>query len=153
MKWPQNSIVVHWQKAFIISASVILILTGTAKVVSTFGKAEVLNLADPIFGIPFRNLMLLTGLVDLITALFCIFNANQKLNEYCIIWIVVNFLLYRVGLKCVGWHRPCSCLGNITGAIGLSPQRADLIMTWVLAYLVAGIAAILINKQLNINSR
>ena len=26
-----------------------------------------------------------------------------------------NFLIYRLGLWSIGWHRPCGCLGSLTG--------------------------------------
>jgi len=52
--------------------------------------------------------------------------------------LATNFVVYRVGLWWIGWHRPCGCLGNLTDLLGISPHTADTIMKLVLAYLLAG---------------
>jgi hypothetical protein len=38
----------------------------------------------------------------------------------------------------VGWHKPCSCLGNLTDALHIPPQTADTAMKIILAYLLIG---------------
>ena len=42
------------------------------------------------------------------------------------------------GLWYLGWQRPCSCLGNLTDTLHISPHVADVAMKIVLAYLLVG---------------
>jgi hypothetical protein len=96
--------------------------TGLAKIFSAFGRAEVLNVIDPIFGISFRHLMLLVGIIELIVAGICLSIPRQNISLGLMVWLATMFLLYRAGLWRLGWNRPCSCLGNITEAIHISPH-------------------------------
>jgi hypothetical protein len=38
----------------------------------------------------------------------------------------------------VGYHKPCSCLGNLTDALHIPPPMADTAMKIILAYLLIG---------------
>jgi hypothetical protein len=115
-----------------------LAITGVAKVWSGLGSSEVLAVLDPILGIKFGRLMLAVGVVEIIIALVCFFNKRQMLVLGMVAWISTMFLLYRLGLVWMGWHRPCSCLGNLTDALHISPEVAKNIMKVVLAYLLIG---------------
>jgi hypothetical protein len=46
--------------------------------------------------------------------------------------------MYRLGLWWMDWKKPCSCLGNLTDALHISPQTADNITKVLLAYLLIG---------------
>lgn len=137
----------QWIGWFIISAGCILAFTGAAKVISALGRAEVLAVTDPIFGLSFRWLLLTVGLLELIVAGICVTTANRKTSLSLIAWLATCFALYRGGLVRLGWNRPCSCLGNLTDAIHVAPEKADLMMKLVLVYLLAGcIGALLAGK-------
>ena len=123
---------------FVPSAAVILALTGIAKVWSAFGSVKVLAVADPIVGIPFRWLLLAVGVLELVIAGVCFFSRNQRLATLLVAWLATNFLVYRLGLWWMGWHRPCGCMGSLTNALHLSEKAADNIMKVVLAYLLIG---------------
>ncbi|MGO8931111.1 MAG: MauE/DoxX family redox-associated membrane protein [Limisphaerales bacterium] len=134
------------QKLLVRSAGVILGITGLAKSFSAIGTARALNAADPLIGIPFRQLFLLVGLVELLIAFFCLFTDKRRLSLLAVTWISTNFLVYRVGLWFIGWHRPCGCMGSLTDMLHLSPQAADNIMKGVLAYLLVGSYAMLLSQ-------
>ena len=120
-----------------------LAVTGLAKAVSAIGAAHALDTADPLIGLPFRQLLLLVGLSELLIAFFCLFTDKHRVSVRAIAWISTNFLVYRLGLWCIGWHRPCGCMGSLAGALHLSDQAADNIMKGVLAFLLLGSYAIL----------
>jgi hypothetical protein len=82
--------------------------------------------------------MLVVGLAEIVIALVCFFSKRQTLALWLVAWMSTNFLVYRIGLWWMDWHRPCSCLGSLTDALHLSPQVADNIMKVILAYLLAG---------------
>ena len=130
-------------RRFVISVAAILALTGIAKMWSAFGGAKVLVIADPILGLQFGHLMIAVGGFELAVAGMCLFSKSQRLPLIFVAWLSTNFVVYRLGLSWMGWHRPCNCLGNLTDALHISPQLADNIMKGVLAYLLIGSYGIL----------
>ena len=123
---------------FIRTAAVILGITGVAKVWTAFAPTKVLAVADPFTGISFGHLMLTVGVLELIIAIICWFAKSLKLALVLIAWMATNFVVYRCGLLMIGWHKPCSCLGNLTDALHIPPQTADTAMKIILAYLLIG---------------
>jgi len=116
----------------------VLVLTRLVKACGAIGPAQALDVADPIIGLPFRRLMLLVGLLELFVAFFCLFTDKRQFSMLAVAWLATNFVVYRVGLWWMGWHRPCGCLGNLTDLLGIAPHTADTIMKLVLAYLLIG---------------
>ena len=119
-------------------------VTGFAKVSTTLGHARALDIPDPMFGIPFRHLMLVVGLAELFIAFLCLFTDKRQFSVLAVAWLSTNFLVYRLGLWFIGWHKPCGCLGNLTDVLHISPAAADSIMKVVLAYLLVGSYATLL---------
>ncbi len=123
---------------FVKVAGTILAITGIAKVWSGFGNSKFLAVVDPIIGIKFGTLMLLVGVAEIAIALVCFFSKRQTLALGLVAWMSTNFVVYRLGLWWMDWKKPCSCLGNFTDALHISPQTADNIMKVLLAYLLIG---------------
>jgi len=113
-------------------------ITEIAKVWSGLGNSKFLAVIDPIFGIKFGTLMLAVGVVEIVIAAVCFFSKRQTLALGLVAWMSTSFVIYRLGLWWIDWHRPCGCLGNLTDAIHISPQVADNIMKVLLAYLLIG---------------
>jgi len=131
------------KKWFCLSAGIIFLITGSAKIWSSFGNAELLQRFDPILNINFRCLLLIVGILELILALFCLLNKSKTVAITMVAFLAGNLLAYRLGLWWIGWHRACACLGNLTDALHISPQTADTAMKMILAYLLIGSYAIL----------
>ncbi len=136
----------NWHAYYVTLASLILIITGGLKVWGAFGDSEMLKLADPIFGLPFRHLMWFVGILEIVVAVFCLCRRQSYLSIYALVWLTSSFVIYRIALKWVGWKKPCSCLGNLTDALYISPQTADNIMKVVLTYLLIGSYFLLIRQ-------
>lgn len=139
--WRKRPVLGTW---FILSAAIILVLTGVAKVWTAFAPTKVLAVADPITGVSFGHLMLAVGVVELVIASICLFAKSQTLKLGLIAWLASNFVVYRCGLWWMGWHKPCSCMGNLTDALHIRPEVADNIMKAILAYLFIGSYGLLI---------
>ena len=135
LECPKCNLCLDW---FIPSAATGLAITGAAKAWSAFAPSKLLAVADPITGLQFGHLMLAVGLLELVIAGICLFSNAQKLSLALIAWLATNFVVYRLGLWWMGWHKPCGCLGNMTDALHLSPQAADNIMKVIMAYLLVG---------------
>jgi hypothetical protein len=130
-------------KAFVLGAGTTLAVTGIAKVVSGMGDSKFLAVVDPIIGVKFGPLMLAVGMAEIAVALVCFLSKRQTLALGLVAWLATNFLVYRLGLWWMDWHRPCNCLGNLTDALHISPQAADNVMKVILAYLLIGSYALL----------
>jgi hypothetical protein len=133
-----------FQRRFILSAGVILAITGVAKVWTGLGNSKFLTVVDPIIGIKFGQLMLVVGVAEIAIALVCFFSKRQTLALALVAWMSTNFVVYRLGLWGMDWKAPCGCLGNLTDALHISPQTADNIMKVLLAYLLIGSYGLLI---------
>jgi hypothetical protein len=91
-----------------------------------------------ITGFQFLNLFRIVGGIEVAIALACIFSKRTWLPTGLLAWLATSFLAYRIGLVAVGYHRPCSCMGNLTDALHIPPQTADTAMKIILAYLLIG---------------
>jgi hypothetical protein len=126
------------EQFFIRSAGFLLMFTGIAKLVSALGKAGFLLEHEPITGISFTHLLVVAGILEVLIAFVCFFATRPKLSAQLVAWVSSVFLVYRIGLWWMNWQRPCHCLGNLTDALHISPQVADIGMKIVLAYLLIG---------------
>lgn len=134
--------------AFLFSAGLLFFITAAAKLVSSFGTARILETPDPIFGCSFRDVFRIVGLTELAVSIACFLVRGLRLRVVLVAWLATGFLLYRAGLILVGYHRPCSCLGNLTDAIHIPPMVADNIMKGILAYLLIGSYALIFQSWL-----
>ena len=123
---------------FIISAGAILLVTGVAKLWSATGTAGLLAQNDPVFRIPFREILVLASVMELVVSGFCIFGRSNLLKISLIACLSTQIAIYRAGLWWVGWEKPCNCLGGLSDALHLSPTVADDIIKTTLLYLCVG---------------
>lgn len=119
------------------SAGMLLLLTGLAKVISSNGSAEILSENDPVLGVPFRDLLFIVGMAELLLVGFLLFGQRLKLQAVLVAWLASNFLVYRLAYLSTGFNH-CPCLGTITKQLHISEGLADTIMMCILAYLIAG---------------
>jgi len=133
-----NAKLQHW---FVVSADLLLLVTGLAKVFSAFGEARVLTTTDPLFEIPFRYLIFSVGLTEITIAVVCSCARSNAFKMGLLLSLSLSFLAYRFGLYLVGYSGPCHCLGNLTDALHILPQTADMTMKIILAYLLLGSCA------------
>ncbi len=123
---------------FIRSAGGFLLITGLAKIVSFFGRALVLEIRDPLIGLPLGSVILIVGLIELALACFCLSSKRLGVCAGMVAWLATNFIIYRLGLWFIGWQKPCACLGSLTDVLHISPGTADNIMKAVLTFLFVG---------------
>jgi len=144
MKNSRSFMIRQPEAVFTASAGVMLAITGLGKALSAIGPARALDTPDPLIGIPFRQLLLLVGLAELLVAFFCLVRDERRISLLGVTWLASNFLVYRLGLSFIGWHHPCACMGSLAGMLHLSDRTADNIMKGVLAYLLIGSYGILL---------
>jgi len=123
-------------RRFTLSATTILGVTGIAKLLSGVGDAKILAVIDPVMRLKFGQLMLIAGGVEVAIAFFCFISKRQILAVGLVAWIATVITMYRLGLWWMDWQLPCSCLGNLTDALHVSPKVVDNIMKVLLTYLL-----------------
>ena len=131
----QNNAVIQF---FTYTAGTLLLVAAIAKLISSIGSSHILALPDPIFIISFRLVLFIAGIIELAVGYTCLFHKQAVIRVGLLAVLSTNFMLYRLGLTLIGWHRPCPCLGNLTDALHIPPQTADTAMKIVLAYLLLG---------------
>ncbi len=125
-------------RAFVYTAGAILLITAAAKFVSSFGSGKILMQTDPIFRLQFRYVFCFAGGLEMMVALICFLSNKVTMSASLVAWLATTFCAYRFGLWQIGWHRPCPCLGNLTDALHVLPQTADVILRIILGYLLVG---------------
>jgi len=125
-------------RIFIFVTGTLLSLTAIAKFISAFGNARILQEADPILAIPFRDVFWMAGALELTVSMVCLLGKRLVMQAGLVAWLATAFLFYRLGLIWVGYRKPCSCLGNLTDALHIPPQTADTALKIILAYLLIG---------------
>ncbi len=121
-----------------LSAGLMLLVAAMAKFISSEGSAHILQKPDPILTISFQHVFWIVGTIELSVSLTCLLSRQPRLQAGLLAWLATSFVAYRLGLVWVGWHKPCSCLGNLTDALHILPQTADTAMKIILAYLLIG---------------
>ena len=130
-------------RLFLVSAGAILLITGAAKLWSSASPVRFLSMVDPLFGVQFRYLMALTGIVEIAVALVCFLRRNAHQAVLWVTWLSISILLYRIALALIGWRQPCHCLGDLGDALHMTPGMVDHLMKLILVYLLAGSSAVL----------
>lgn len=125
-------------RVFLFSAGILLIITAIAKFVAATGHAQILHNTDPVLGISFRNLFWSVGIIEFFVGFISLWGGSASFRVGSVAWLASCFLVYRVGLLLMGYHRPCPCLGNLTDSLHIPAQTADVLMRILLGYLLFG---------------
>jgi DNA-directed RNA polymerase subunit RPC12/RpoP len=133
-----------WPRWFIRSAGGILALAGASRVLEGLQTTQVLDLQDPVSGVPFRYLLLLIGLMELFVCWLCLFTNKRALSLALVGWLAVNWAVYRMALWNMGWPHPWVLVGNLAELLKVSPALADCVVLGAALYLLAGSAILLL---------
>lgn len=101
-------------------------------------RAQALDLPDPLSGIPFRYLLLATGIMELIVSWLCLFTDKRRLSLSLMMWLTWSLAAYRVGLWTMGWPHPWAFVGGLADLLHASPARADAVLLALNLYPLAG---------------
>src|SRR6267142_3585081 len=103
--------IASWPEWFMVFAGGILAFDGTAKLLAVLEKSQQLYLSDPIIGIQFHYLFIMSGIIELLVAYLlalplCLFTIKRKLALGLMAWLATNLIVYRIGLWSMGWYHP-----------------------------------------------
>lgn len=123
---------------FVYTAGSLLLVTATAKFISALGDQMVLQSPMPLLRLSFRSVFLWAASIETVVGLVCLFHKHLMLQTASVACLATSFLVYRFSLAWLGYHMPCSCLGNLTATLAIPPQEADAAMKIILGYLLVG---------------
>jgi hypothetical protein len=123
---------------YLLFAASLLLRTPLAKLWSAAGEARILAVRDPLLLRTNRELLIGVGLLELAVTAYLIFGRNTLQKHLLIVWLSVNFTVYRLGIGWVAPGRPCPCLGTLTARLPLKPDTVDLLLKLVIVYMLCG---------------
>lgn len=123
---------------YLLLVAVLLGVTAFAKLYSAAGEARILTLSDPLFLLTNREVLMAVGLLELVVVAYLLFGCHTLKKHLLIIWLSLNFIVYRVGIWWVAPGKPCPCLGTLTARLPLKPDTVDLLLKLVITYMLCG---------------
>jgi hypothetical protein len=127
-----------WVRWFVLSAGSILLAAALNRFLIATGGAPALSLPEPVLGIPVRYAVLLVGALELVVALICLFGKQLGLQVGWLIWLSVDFLVYRAALYFMHCHPQTTCIGSPTDPLHLSRGVIGSVVAVMPYYLLLG---------------
>jgi hypothetical protein len=137
-----NKIVTPRQKTFVFAfqniSAFLLFATAAAKLVSAVGSQGILDVTDPILGIPNRVLLICVGLLELSIGGALLWNRKPSFSLLCTSMLGAQFMLYHVIVVRGNFPKGCPCLGTITQWLPVSEDTTNLVLFLIAMWLCAG---------------
>lgn len=133
-----KSLKVGFGRFHLASATVLLFLTGVAKLVSAGGSSAILEDADPIVGVQTRWLLITLGILELGTIVLIIVSHDHRLPSLIVAILGAQFLWYRAVFQIGGYTRGCPCLGSFAEWTNLSQATINNMLWTIAAWLCFG---------------
>lgn len=115
-------------------------LTGAAKMITFVGPEKVLARPDPIIGITYSSLFLIVGLTEIGIGIYCLMpRRSHYLAIRLLVWLCVNFSLYRYALWWIDAKAPCGCFGTLTERLHIESDTAAIALDSIFAVLIVGV--------------
>lgn len=125
-----------FENIYLKSSSVLLFLTATAKLISASQKASVLAMPDPLMGfVSIRQISIIAGVVEVAVAIYIFSPQNVIAQLKTIAWLSFLFIAYHLGLRVIGFHGMCPCLGDPNAWLKLSDSSINTVVIYLLSYL------------------
>lgn len=124
LECPESSWVTVVARFLLSTAATVLIITGFIKVLSLFGSVGMLAVKDPVFGISFGILMPLVGVTEIAVGTLVLFCRNGLVASGLILWMSIEFVVYRFFSAELRPGSYCPCLGSLGEFLGLSQAQA-----------------------------
>jgi hypothetical protein len=136
----------------LLSTAYILLVAGMAKLLAFRSPAHFLETSDPVLGVKVRTLLLALAICELSLAAFLILSKQTSLKLLLTAYCGANFLAYHGALIWMKAPQPCSCLGNFTEWVPLSPRTMSLVLLGCCLFMFTGATLLLILRRIATSS-
>ena len=131
--------------------ALLLALTASLKIASTFQRLPVLLTQDPLFTfLSLRAMMWGAAFMELILLYFVLRWPHKREVYLSVLWVCLIFVAYKTALTLLGYTGPCKCLGNVDEWLHLSTATIQIITSCIIAYI--GLASTLIYSSLPVQN-
>ena len=138
---------------FLKSTQVILLITLCAKIATLVEHPSVLNISDVVTTIRFKQLLILSGAIELILITFLWTPVSPILKVSAVLYFSLIAGSYRIVTHIAG-QRWCPCLGNFADWASINQDQVNKILNIIVVYLLFGsltsLIAILAKKRLTL---
>ncbi len=142
-----------YEKWFLVSVCMVLLLTGGIKVWSAVGDVPLLDRVEGVFGVAHRWVYLGSGLLELGVAAGVIGRRKVTLKMGLILSLGMSFAGYRVFRWWMEISEPCSCLGTATEWLGRFERFTEPVMLLLVGYFIVSSAFFLFMRLRRISTR
>lgn len=111
------------------AAGLLFVVVGLAKVTSVFGEAELLGKPDPVFGLVWRELMVVAGLAEIAVGLVCLLGKSRLFRAGSLLFLGSGLLLYRGMYWGAGAKGSCPCWGGLLEWVGMDRGEGNWMAT------------------------
>ena len=122
---------------------VILVITGGAKIMSVSGDAKILFELDPVIGVSYRLIMIITGIIEIPAGVVIVVYRKQFWTSLLLLWLSSNILTYRIMFWYANPPEPCPCLGNILDYLKMDIDSSRVSMIILIIMLSGSVMGIL----------
>jgi hypothetical protein len=126
------------ERQFLETVFWLLIVTGSAKLVSAFEGARLLARYDPVLPLSLRETLLLAAAVEFGCAVVVRVPRLTRISCLLVACLGGQFVLYHLAAHMTGMPGPCPCLGSVAAWTGLSDKSARIIVVAIAIYFVLG---------------
>lgn len=99
----------------------LFLLVGGSKLLSAvFVNAEVITGLDPVFGQPWRLVLIGAGIVETAAGVSCLFLPNRSIRVHSLLCLMAALIGYRIIFWFSGSPESCHCLNSLVESTGLS---------------------------------
>lgn len=130
--------------ALLVRASGALLLAmGAMLLLTNLASGELASPRDPLFQISLRMLFWASGGIMVVAGLICLLSEAPARHGAWIIWISINFWIYKFGLIWMGTRRFEVVLGTLPETFGMPAALGNLLAHIAFGFLLAGGVVIL----------
>jgi hypothetical protein len=123
------------------AAAILLALASVLFIANWTSPPDWVSPLDPVFNLTLRTLFWAVGGVAVVAALICLFADRPALSLGLLAWLGLNAMVYLIGTYFQGWHGPSGFFEGFSHSFDLPPKLASLLVSLLVAYLLAGSAA------------
>lgn len=123
---------------FQYSAAFLAFSTAAAKLTSAIGQQNILDMSDPILGVPNRVLLVAIGVLELVAVAFLLGAREKRFSFLFVGMLGGQFLLYRTVFALGNYPTGCPCLGTMTQWLPVSKRNIDIALWLIAVWLLVG---------------
>lgn len=141
---PMNAVRSKAGRFFISSVAALLGALAAALVLGNMAEARLVQPREPLMGMEVSSLYWMLASGAMAVALACIYIRQSGFKLALILWFAATVVIYRIGLTWQGIQGTCGYLGSLAHTFNVSTGVANVLLSVLFSYLLAGSAGLLL---------